>query len=62
MIHITPMTNIISKKQKLYQQNNILKVVKAQSMVDALSELCFPFLKGGNSTSSVVITSGIFSK
>ena len=31
-------------------------------MVDALSELCFPFLKGGNSAFIAAIASGLFHK
>jgi len=32
------------------------------SLVDALSELCSPFLKGGNFTFIAVIASGLFHK
>ena len=37
-----------------------LKGVMTGSMVDALSELCSPFLKGGNSAFIAAIASGLF--
>jgi len=40
----------------------IVKGVMSRVMVDAFSELCFPFLKGGNSTFIAVITSDHFPK
>jgi len=36
--------------------------VKPRSMVDALSELCSPFLNGGNSALIAAIASGLFPK
>jgi len=37
-----------------------LKGVMTQSMVDALSELCSPFLKGGNSAFIAAMAGGRF--
>jgi len=37
-----------------------LKGVMTRSMVDALSELCSPFVKGGNSEFIAAIASGLF--
>jgi len=38
------------------------KGVMTRSIVDGLSELCSPFLKGGNSTFIAAIASGLFSQ
>ena len=42
------------------QENRVIKGVVTRSMVDALSELCSPFLKGGNSVFIVAIVSSLF--
>jgi len=39
-----------------------LKGVMTRLIVDALSELCFPFSKGGNSACIAAIASGLFDK
>jgi len=41
---------------------NLIKGVMSSSSVDALSELCSPFLKGGNSAFIAAIASGLFPK
>ena len=41
---------------------NKFKGVMSRSSVDALSELCSPFLKGGNSAFIAAIASGLFPK
>jgi len=38
----------------------VVKGVMSRSRVDALSELCSPFLKGGNSVFIAAIVSGLF--
>jgi len=38
----------------------VLKGVMTRSMVDALSELCSPYLKGGNSVFIGAIAIGLF--
>ena len=38
----------------------LVKGVMTRSTVDALSELCFPFLKGGNSAFIAAIASVLF--
>ena len=40
---------------------NKLKGVMTRSMVNAFSELCSPFFKGGNSAFITAIASGLFS-
>jgi len=40
----------------------LLNGVMPRSSVDTLSELCSPFLKGGNSTFIPAIASGLFPK
>jgi len=40
--------------------SNEFKGVMTRSMVDAPSELCFPFLKSGNSAFIAAIASGLF--
>jgi len=42
------------------QLEKTLKGVMTRSMVDTLSELCSPFVKGGNSALIAAITSGFF--
>jgi len=41
----------------LFYMGNIIKGIKPWLRVDILSELCFPFLKGGNSTFIAAIAS-----
>ena len=40
--------------------SSMLKGAMTRLMVDAFSELCFPFLKGGNSAFITAIASGLF--
>jgi len=48
--------------EPMLSQCKYFKGVMTQSMVDPLSELCSPFLKGGNSAFIAAITSGLFHK
>ena len=53
------------EKEGLYpdhvvRMNSPLKGVITRSIVDVLSELCSPFLKGGNSAFIPAIASGLF--
>jgi len=41
------------------QQDDPIKRVMTRSMVYALSELCSPFLKGGNSVFIAAVASGL---
>ena len=55
----------ITAKQPMHHYSlhgiiNLINGVMTRSMVDTLSELCSPFLKGGNSTFIAVIASGLF--
>ena len=40
--------------------SSVVKGVMTRSIADALSELCTPFLKGGNSAFLAAIASGLF--
>jgi len=42
------------------EDTHFIKGVKTRSMVDALFELCSPFLKGGNSVFIAAIARGLF--
>jgi len=51
---------VFKYRVKLWTSKLIFNGVMTRSMVDALSELCSSFLKGGNSTFSAAIASGLF--
>ena len=54
------MTKSFVGNQRYLTQLAKIKGVMARSMLDALSKLCFPFLKGGNSEFIAAIASGLF--